>query len=312
MSGAIDDPAADPMRVFDRRLVRQRRDRAAPGLAAHDFLLREVAERLVDRLADIRRRFPLALDLGCHNGAVAAAIQGRGGIETLVQCDLSPAMAMRAAPAGPALAADEEFLPFAAGAFDLVLSNLSLHWVNDLPGTLLQIRRILRPDGLLLAAMLGGETLHELRAALTEAEIAERGGATPRVSPFAELRDAAGLLQRAGFGLPVADTDTITVTYADALALMRDLRGMGEANAVRDRDRRPASRSLLARMAAIYQQRHGAADGRVPASFQVLFLTAWAPDPSQQTPLRPGSAKARLAEALGTVERPAGDKAKPG
>ncbi|MBX6321506.1 MAG: methyltransferase domain-containing protein [Rhodospirillaceae bacterium] len=288
--------------VFDRALVRRRRDRAAAGLAAHDFLLREVGERLADRLSDLRRRFPAALDLGCHDGTLATLLAGRGGIETLVQCDLSAAMAARAAARGIALAADEEALPFAPGAFDLVLSNLSLHWVNDLPGTLLQIRHVLRPDGLFLAALLGGETLRELRAALVEAETAERGGAAPRVSPFAELRDAAGLLQRAGFALPVADLDTVTVTYPDALALMRDLKGMGEANAVLARDRRPATRRLMARAAAIYHEHHGDAGGRVPATFQVLFLTAWAPHPAQQRPLRPGSARTRLADALGATE----------
>jgi SAM-dependent methyltransferase len=288
----------DAMTVFDRGLVRRHRDRAASRLAGHDFLLREVGERLADRLGDIRAQFPLALDLGCHDGTLGSVVGSRGGIETLIQCDLSPAMAARAAAVGPALAADEELLPFGPASFDLVLSNLSLHWVNDLPGALLQARQALKPDGLLLAALLGGATLTELRAALTEAEIAERGGAAPRVSPFAELRDAAGLLQRAGFALPVADLDTVTVTYPDAVALMRDLRGMGEANAALGRDRRPATRSLVARAAAVYQQRHGDEAGRVAATFQVLFLTGWAPHESQQKPLRRGTAQRRLADAL--------------
>lgn len=302
----------DAIDVFDRRLVRRRRDRAAAGFAGHDFLFREVAARLADRLDDITRRFPLALDLGCHDGTLGRALMGRGGVETLVQADLSPAMAARARAAGtPTLVADEEALPFAAMSFDAVFSVLSLHWVNDLPGALLQLRRVLKPDGLLLAAMFGGDTLGELRQALLQAEIDTVGGAGPRVSPFAEMRDAGGLLQRAGYALPVVDADTISVTYADAPALMRDLRRMGEANAVRDRPRGAGRRDTFARAAEIYRDRFTQADGRVAATFQVVTLTAWAPDPSQQQALRPGAAKTRLADALGTRELSAGEKAAP-
>lgn len=303
---------SDAMNVFDRRLVRLHRDRAAAALEAHDFLLREVAERLADRLEDVTRKFPRALDLGCHGGALAGILGRRGGIETLVQCDLSEAMARRARRNGrPTLVADEEALPFAPGSFDLVVSNLTLHWVNDLPGCLLQIRQILKPDGLFLATMLGGGTLGELRGVLLEAELAEAGGASPRISPFADVRDAGGLLQRAGFGLPVVDSDMLTVRYADILALMRDLRGMGETNAVLERDVRPPRRAVLARAAELYSARHADAEGRLPASFQVIYLTAWAPHESQQQPLRPGSARARLAAALDATELPAGDKARP-
>jgi NADH dehydrogenase [ubiquinone] 1 alpha subcomplex assembly factor 5 len=204
--------------------------------------------------------------------------------------------------------ASPEFLPLAPGSVDAVLSCLALHWVNDLPGALLQLRHALKPDGLLLAALLGGETLQELRAALLEAELAEEGGAGPRVSPMAELRDMAGLLQRAGFAMPVADLDTITVTYADALALMRDLRRMGETNALLERRKSFTRRSTLLGAARLYAERHAGADGRIPATFQVIFLAAWAPHASQPKPLRPGSARARLADALGTRERPAGEK----
>ena len=305
----------DSMRVFDRDTVRRHRDRAAAGLAAHDFLLREAGERLVDRLADIRRRFPLALDLGCHDGWLAEQIGERGGIERLVRADLSTAMARRAAGRGlpgEALVADEERLPFAPQSFDLVLSNLSLHWVNDLPGCLLQVRHILKPDGLFLASMLGGESLAELREALLEAELATSGGASPRVSPMAGLSDAAGPLQRAGFALPVADADLLTVTYEDAFRLMADLRGMGESNATLARERRFTRRRLLFDAASRYRERFAGADGRLIASFQILYLTGWAPHESQQQALRPGSARARLAEALDSVERPAGDKARPG
>jgi SAM-dependent methyltransferase len=290
---------SDSMNVFDRRLVRWHRDRAAAGLQAHDFLFREVAERLADRLDDVTRRFPRALDLGCHGGELAAILGGRGRIETLVQCDLSEAMARGAARNGrPTLAADEELLPFAPESFDLVISNLSLHWVNDLPGCLIQIRQCLKPDGLFLAAMLGGDTLAELRQALMEAELAMTGGVSPRVSPFADLRDAGSLLQRAGFALPVVDADRLTVTYADVLALMRDLRGMGEANAIQARARRFAPRTLFAGADHLYR-RSAAGDRRLPAIFQILTMTAWAPHAAQQQALPRGSARTRLADALG-------------
>lgn len=290
---------ADTIRIFDRSLLRKRRDRAAAGFAAHDFLVREVAERLADRLEDVTRRFPLALDLGCHTGEMADTLTGRGGIETLVQCDLSPAMAARAAGNGrPTLAADEEWLPFADASFDLVLSCLSLHWVNDLPGTLVQIRRILKPDGLFLCAMLGGDTLTQLRQSLTEAEIAEEGGLSPRVSPFADVRDLGSLLQRAGFALPVVDTDTITVAYADPMRLLADLRGMGETNAVAEQRKTLTRRATLLHALSRYQEAFANADGRVEASFQVMTMTAWTPHPSQQQPLAPGAGQTSLAQAL--------------
>jgi NADH dehydrogenase [ubiquinone] 1 alpha subcomplex assembly factor 5 len=306
MSGPQKSPA---MEVFDRRAVGRHRDRAAPHLDEHDFLFREVAERLADRLDDVKRRFPLALDLGCHTGQMARLLGRRGGIETLVRCDLSPEMARRAGPF--AVAADEEALPFAEERFDLVLSCLSLHWINDLPGALVQVRRALKPDGLFLAAMLGGDTLGELRTAFAEAEIAEEGGLSPRVSPFADVRDAGQLLQRAGFALPVVDADVVTVSYGDPLRLMADLRGMGESNAVAERRKGFTRRATLSAAQARYRALFGDADGRVDSTFRVLYLTAWAPHPAQQKALAPGSARTRLAEALGTTEIPAGEKAKP-
>lgn len=283
--------------IFNRRTVRRHRDRAAPGFAESAFLVDEVAERLADRLDDVKRAFPLALDIGCHGGQLGRALQGRGGVETLIQADLSPAFAASAGPA--ALAADEEALPFAPASLDLVLSCLSLHWVNDLPGALVQIRRALKPDGLFLAAMLGGETLKELRAALSDAEIAEEGGLSPRVSPFADVRDAGNLMVRAGFALPVMDTDILTVSYPDPLKLMADLRAMGESNAVGGRRKEMTRRATLTRAAQIYRDRHAGADGRVPATFQVIYLTGWAPAPSQPQALTPGSAKTNLKDALG-------------
>ena len=300
------------MNVFDRRLVRRHRDRAAGDFGHHDFLVREVAERLAERLNDVTRAFPRALDLGCHNGALAAALGDRGAVETLIQSDLSAAMAHLAAANGrPTLVADEELLPFAPESFDLVMSVLSLHWVNDLPGTLIQIGRCLTPDGLFLAALLGGETLGQLRAALLQAESEVEGGASPRISPFLDLRDAGALLQRAGFALPVADRDVITVDYPDALTLMADLRAMGEANALEDRRRTPSRRATLLRAAALYQELFARDDGRLPATFDIIYLTAWAPHASQPKPLRPGSAAHSLAEALDTREIPAGDKVGP-
>jgi NADH dehydrogenase [ubiquinone] 1 alpha subcomplex assembly factor 5 len=292
----VQDTVPPQARIFDRRLLRARRGRVAPQLQVHDFLLTEIAERLADRLSDIARRFPLALDLGARGGILARALQGRGGIETLIQSHAAP---VDARGENPSVVADEELLPFQEHCFDAVLSNLALHWVNDLPGALAQIRHSLKPDGLLLASLFGTGTLQELRIALMEAELAETGGASPRVSPFADLRDAAGLLQRAGFALPVADADTVTVTYGDFFALLRDLRGMGETNLLLDRLRHPTRRAVFARAAAIYQERFADAEGRLPATFQVLFLTGWAPDPSQQQPARRGSGKTSLKDALG-------------
>ncbi len=237
-------PTAAPDRiiVFDRAAQRAKRDRAAAATGV-DFLFSEAAERLLDRLEDIDRRFPVALDLGCRDGMLGRALAGRGGIEFLVQADPSPLFAARSA--GTRLAAEPEFLPFAPASFDAVLSTLLLHWANDLPGALLQLRRALRPDGLLLVSLLGGETLSELRACLMEAELAEEGGVSPRVSPFAELRDLGSLMQRAGFAMPVVDSDRLTVTYPDALALMRELRLMGEGNTAVERRRSFSRRATL-------------------------------------------------------------------
>ena len=300
---------SDTMHVFDRRAVRAHRDRAAGGFGAFDFLFRETAERLAERLLDITREFPLAVDIGSHDGALRGAAMAGGRIGTLLHADMSEAMARRVN--GPALVADEEALPFAAGQFDLALSNLSLHWVNDLPGTLLQIRRCLKPDGLFLAATLGGDTLIELRECLMAAEIELRDGASPRVSPFLEIRDAGALMQRAGFALPVIDSDRIVVTYENALKLLADLRGMGETGAAVARPREFARKDLFLRMAEIYQERHAGPDGRIRASFEVIWLHGWAPHETQQQPLRPGSAELRLADALETAEIPVADKARP-
>ncbi len=302
--------------IFDRSLVRRRRQRAAPGLNRADFLLRRSAEDLVDRLGAITRTFPLAVELGAHSGQFARALGHHAAppaIGHLVQCDLSAAMIARA-PASDSrsrLVADEEYLPFRTGSLDLVVSVLSLHTVNDLPGVLVQIRRALKPDGLFIGTLFGGDTLCELRQALATAEIECEGGLSPRVAPFADLQTLGGLLQRADLALPVVDTDRLTVSYDHPLKLMADLRAMGEANALRERRKTPLRRETLRRACDIYQQQHAGADGRVSATFEIITLTGWAPHDSQQKPLPPGSAKTRLADALGTREHSAGDKAAP-
>jgi len=273
---------------FDRALLRRRRARAAAHVGQVAPVLADVAERLLDRLDDTTRRFTCALDVG-GRGVVAPMLRARG-IAT-VCCDLAPEFAALD-PAG--VAADEEALPFAPDSFDLVVANLSLHWVNDLPGTLIQLRRALRPDGLFLASIPILGTLAELRAALAAAETEIAGGAAPRVSPFPELRDCAGLLQRAGFALPVADVEEIQLLYADPLALLRDLRAAGEASALRQRHAPTPSR-LLFPMALADLPR---ADGRVVATLRLAMLTGWAPSPTQQQPAARGSGRVSLAEAL--------------
>lgn len=296
----------DSMMVFNRRRVRAHRDRAARTWDDHDFLKREVTDRLLERLDDIKRTFTRVLDLGCHGGEAAARLRQRPGVAFVAACDLSPRFAARAREAAgvPAVAADEEALPFAPGSFDLVISVLDLHWANDLPGALIQARRLLKPDGLFLGAILGGETLFELRRSLMETEMEMRGGLAPRISPMAEVRDAGGLLQRAGFALPVVDSDTLTVAYPHAFRLMADLRGMGEGNAVLSCPPGVPPRGLFPAMAQRYQALYpdterdpGQEDG-IAATFQVLYLAGWAPDDSQPQPLKPGSATTRLADAL--------------
>ncbi|HEX6959587.1 MAG TPA: methyltransferase domain-containing protein [Ferrovibrio sp.] len=294
----------ETMLVFDRLAKRRQRERAARIGGDHDFLRAAVAERLLDRLDDIRRSFPLALVQGCSADWLWPRLNGRGQIETLISCD-------SIAGGGLHVVGDEEFLPFAQGKFDLVIALLNLHWVNDLPGSLIQIRRALKPDGLFLGAMFGGATLNELRQAWLAAEAELEGGVSPRISPMAETLDGAALLQRAGFALPVADGERLTVTYGDAFRLMRDLRGMGETNAALGRRKAVTRRATLFRMAELYQQRFADADGRIPATFEIVTLTGWHPHESQQKPLRPGTAAYRLASALDTVEHRLGDKARP-
>jgi len=301
--------SSTPPHLFDRDLHRRRLDRAAPGYGAADFLKARAAADAVERLEAIMRDFPLAVDLGARNGAFAQALalsDAKAKIGALIETDLSrPMLGSRG---GLQAQADEERLPFADESLNLVVSLLALHWANDLVGALIQVRRALKPDGLFLGAILGGSTLTELRQCLTQAEAELTHGAGLRVSPFADVLDAAALLQRAGFALPVADMDRVTVRYGSALELIRDLRTMGESNVLADRAKRPLSRPVLARAAEIYHERFSESDGRVRATFDIISLTGWAPHPDQPQPLRPGSAKMRLADALHVKEQSAGEK----
>jgi len=290
--------------IFDRALLRHRRRRAA-ALGPATFLLDRVAGDLAERLATVLRRFELVVDLGTPGDAVRTALACLESVGKIVAADVMP----DATRGEIVVTADEEALPFGDATLDLVVSALALQFVNDLPGVLVQIRRALKPDGLLLAALLGGETLTELRQSFAEAESDIEGGVSPRVAPFADLRDLGALLQRAGFALPVTDIDRVTVRYDSVFGLMHDLRRMGATNALLARRRTPLKRATLQRMAEIYAQRFADDDGRLRATFEIIWLSGWAPHPDQQQPLKPGSAKARLADALGTREISTGEKA---
>jgi SAM-dependent methyltransferase len=260
----------------------------------------------------VLRRFDLAADIGTPTAAVRAALAQGGSIGTMIAVDsIADGIAGGTGDRGLRIVADEEALPFAAGSLDLVVSGLALQAVNDLPGVLVQIRRALRPDGLFLAALLGGDTLGELRQSFAVAESELEGGASPRVAPFADLRDMGALLQRAGFALPVTDTDRVTVRYATPIALMLDLRRMAATNPLVERRRVPLRRATLMRAIEIYAARFADGDGRVRASFDIVWLSGWVPHENQQQPLRPGSAKMRLADALGTQEIGTGEKPEP-
>ena len=261
------------MIVFDRDAVRAHRDRAATRIGTLQPVLDDLAARVLDRLDDTQRHFARALDLG-GRGAVAPMLAARG--MTVISADLSAAMAARAG--GIPVAADEEALPFASGAFDLIVAHLGLHWANDLPGALIQLRRALAPDGLFIASLPLIGTLGDLRAALIEAEASATGGATPRVSPFPDLADCAGLMQRAGFALPIAELDEITFDYADPFGLLRDLRDAGETNAVADRSRRVAPRALFPEaLSTLANQAAASGSERMAVSLRLAVLTGWGP-----------------------------------
>jgi SAM-dependent methyltransferase len=268
--------------LFDRALLRARQRRALRGAPA-TFLLDRVAEDMVDRLQAVTRNFLDVAEVWTPNAALRDALQ------------------IRFASIRHIGAEDIEMLPLAPESLDLVVSALAFQFVNDLPGVLAQIRRALRPDGLLLAAMIGGDTLTELRQSFAEAEAECESGVSPRVAPFVDLRDVGSLLQRAGFALPVTDVDSVVVRYDNAFALMQDLRRMGATNVMIERRRTPSRPTTMMRMAQIYAQRFADPDGRVRATFEIIWLSGWAPHESQQKPLRPGSARASLEAA---VKRP--------
>jgi SAM-dependent methyltransferase len=281
--------------VFDPGLLVERKKRALrAGGADADFLMRRVAEDLGERLSTVGRDFPQAATLFCQTAAAADVLRQSGKVGNV--CRVEADIALLAGAEGAI--APPETVPLPPESLDLAVSLLSLHSMNDIPGVLVQIRRALSPNGLFLGALAGSGTLAELREALLVAETELFGGASPRVAPFVDVRDAGGLLQRAGFALPVADTETIRVRYASMFELMRDLRAMGETSVLSARPRRPAPLRLFTRAADIYAERYAEADSRIPATFQIVWLSGWAPHASQQKPLRPGSAVARLADVL--------------
>ncbi|TMW58684.1 hypothetical protein Poli38472_010243 [Pythium oligandrum] len=298
------------MTVFDRAAKRQQRNNIA-ALAngdEYEYLKDEVARRLVDRLEDIEREFPLALDLGCGSGHIyktLSADDGLGGVKTLLQCDSAERLLLRDADEERSdmssletkhIAVDEEFLPFPAHHFDLVMSSMNLHWVNDLPSTLKQVRECLKPDGVFVGAILGGDTLQELRSAFILGDQERQGGISPHISPFAKVPDVGNLLQGAGFTLCTVDTDYIEIRYSNAFVLMEHLQKMGENNAAISKGI-PATRDSLLAAASIYQTMYGnPEDETVSVTFQVLYMIGWAPHSSQPTPARRGSAKRSLKE----------------
>lgn len=288
-----------PPKIFDRARLARNRDKAAADFEKYAFLKDRVSSDLIDRLNDTAHTFPNALDIGSHDGRLAAALERSEKVSTVLATDISRGMLHQAAKRGlETQQIDEEHLTLPAASVDLAVSALSLHWVNDLPGTLVQIRNALKPDGLFLGALFGAGTLTELRNSLIEAETELRGGISPRLSPLPALADMAALMQRAGFALPVVDRDTVTVRYADPFALLRDLKGMGERASFMPGTGQPLSRSVLLKALDIYRQTFADPDGRIRATFEIIHVSGWAPHPAQPKPLKPGSAKASLREAV--------------
>lgn len=288
-----------PPLLFDAELRRARLERAAKAGRRDDVLMPRVAEDMADRLSFVLRDFPLAVDIDSAGPEIAETVAKLPRIGRVLRAGSAP---------DSDIVLTGEALPFAEGSLDLVVSALSLHWAEDIPGLFVQVRRALKPDGLFLAALLGGDTLVELREAFAEAEAETLGGVSPRVIPFGSAQDYGGLLQRAGFALPVVDSERITVRYADLYGLFRDLRALGATNPMLARSKTPLRRETLARLFEIYKDRFSDPDGKMRATVEIIWLSGWTPHDSQQKPLRPGSAKARLADALGTVEIPSGVK----
>ena len=293
--------------LFDRGLLRRRRTRFAGEMGEHEFLLAHVATEIADRIGAILRDFPLAVDLGAYHGLLGRAVAALPSVGEMIYAESVPALA--ALCPRLSVVCDEDLLPFRDESLSLVVSGLALHRVNDLPGALIQIRRALRPDGLFMGAGLGTRSLQELRQVLIEAEAELHGGVSPRVAPFADVREYGGLLQRAGFALPVTDAELLTVSYSNPRDLMREVRALGGGNVMAARSKEPLPRGTLERAEEIYRSRYCTKEGRIVASFEIVYLMGWAPHASQQKPLAPGSAARRLADALHTTEHSAGDKA---
>jgi SAM-dependent methyltransferase len=291
-----------PPILFDPARITANRDRASFQYRNYAFLKARESSHLIDRLADVSRHFPKALDFGSHDGQLSAALMASGQVDDVIALD--PSARMLGQISGTSVTTMQnslETLPIAPKSLDLVASTLSLHWANDLPGLMVQIREALKPDGLFLACLFGGGTLNELRTALIEAESSLTGGVSPRISPLPGLQDMAGLMQRTGFALPVVDKEPVTVRYNSPLKLLDDLRGMGEQAAFARREgqeRRPLSRRLLMRMEEAYRDLYSDPDGKVRATFEVIWLSGWAPAASQPKPLKPGSGKHSLAAAV--------------
>ena len=298
---------SDERTLFDRSLLRSRRARFAHEIAAREFLIAHVAREIAERIEMMLRDFPRALDLGAYHGLLGRTVGALPSVGEVTYAESVFDYAARCPR--PTVVCDEDLLPFKDGSFNLIVSGLALHRVNDLPGSLIQIRRALKPDGLFMGAALGSRALIELRECLIEAEGETEGGASPRVAPFGDVRSYGALLQRAGLALPVADAEELTAVYASPRDLMREVRALGGGNVLMARKRTPLPRRTLLRAEEIYRARHGTPDGKVKATFQFVFMSGWGPDPSQQKPLRPGSARSRLADALKTEEHSAGDKA---
>ncbi len=277
--------------LFDRTRLRKRRARAAENFAQHDFMLREAALRLADSLDAMSYEFPIVAELGA-TGLLAEQIAHRPGTQHYIQCDIAPAMLQHAQ--GLRLAVDEEWLPFAPASLDAIVSAGSLHWVNDLPGTLKQIHTALKPDGLFMAVMPGPDTLKELRQIFAETDAAQSGGISPRIAPFPDVRDAGGLLQRAGFALPVVDRDLVTVSYEHLFQLMADLRGSAQSNMLQQSLQHFTRKSFFMEAAQRYADRFADAEGRITATVECVTLTAWKPAANQQQPARRGSGKTSL------------------
>lgn len=297
--------------IFDTALLQQRKRRAwlagqRPSARDGGFLLNQTMQDVRERLDAVERTFDQALDISDDDGRVAQLMADSPRVEAMTRLASSLGHATKSSI--PTTIGRQDHLPAGSASLNLITSVLGLQWVNDVPGTLVQIRRALKPDGLFLGALIGGNTLHELRDVLAREEHEATGGASPKVAPFVDVRDFGSLLQRAGFALPVTDADSFTVRYGNLFVLMADLRAMAATNPLLHRSRKPWTRARAVRAAQLYAEHYADPDGRIRATFQIISFSGWAPSEIQQKPLRPGSAKARLADALGTHERPTGEK----